>query len=236
MIMGIYEKILEALTEFFKDIKNNIKFLLPLFLGSFIGVITCSNALSELLYRYPVQINSIFIGLILGGIPFLLKEIKSKSKVKKTDYIFLITSLIVGLLLNYIEEYSGKYIISDSNSIYIIICGFIAALGYVLPGVSSTIILMTFGIYPIYLSAISSVNITFLTPYILGVLLGLCCWVKITKTLFSKHYVKISYIIIGFTIGSVFVLIPNIDSLKNLMVSIFSIILGVQIIKILTPK
>ena len=72
--VGIYEKLLDSILNFFKDIKKNTKFLLPIFIGIGIGVLSFSKILNYLLYQFPIQTKSIFIGLIIGSIPSLLKE------------------------------------------------------------------------------------------------------------------------------------------------------------------
>ena len=71
IIFGLYEKLLDSLLNFFKDIKNNFKFLFAIILGIGIGVLIFSNFLNYFLTSYPLQTKSIFIGLILGSIPSL---------------------------------------------------------------------------------------------------------------------------------------------------------------------
>ena len=75
VIFGIYEKLLDSILNFFKDLKNNSKFLTPLIIGAGIGILLFSNILNYLLFKFPIQTKSVFIGLILGSIPSLIKEI-----------------------------------------------------------------------------------------------------------------------------------------------------------------
>ena len=82
VVFGIYEKLLDSILYFFKDIKNNFKFLFPIILGAVIGILIFSNLLNYLLVAFPVQTKSIFIGLILGTIPSLLKTINSKCNIR----------------------------------------------------------------------------------------------------------------------------------------------------------
>ena len=82
VIFGIYEKLLDSIIHFFKDIKSNIKFLLPIIIGVAIGVLIFSNFLNYFLINFPVQTKSIFIGLILGSVPSLIKESKKKKTLR----------------------------------------------------------------------------------------------------------------------------------------------------------
>ena len=65
IIFGIYEKLLDSIIHFFKNIKANIKFLLPISIGVAIGVLIFSNFLNYFLINFSLQTKSIFIGLIL---------------------------------------------------------------------------------------------------------------------------------------------------------------------------
>ena len=84
--------------------------------------------------------------------------------------------------------------------------------GIVVPGVSSTIILMLLGIYPIYLSSVSSIYFPILFPIGIGVILGGFCFMKLTKYLLDHFYAPTFYAITGFTTGSIFVLLPSFSS------------------------
>ena len=81
---------------------------------------------------------------------------------------------------------------------------FLCLFGIVVPGVSSTIILMLLGIYKVYLASVSSVYLPILIPLGFGVLVGGFCFMKVTKFLLEKFYAPTFYGIIGFTIGSNF--------------------------------
>lgn len=89
---------------------------------------------------------------------------------------------------------------------------FLCLFGIVVPGVSSTIILMLLGIYKVYLASVSSVYLPILIPLGIGVVMGGFCFMKVTKFLLEKFYAPTFYAIIGFTIGSTFVLLPNFSS------------------------
>ena len=64
VIFGIYEKLLDSILNFFKDIKKNIKFLFPIAVGILIGVLIFSNILNYFLTYFPVQIKSVKISFL----------------------------------------------------------------------------------------------------------------------------------------------------------------------------
>ena len=61
VILGIYEKLLNSVLDFFKAPKENFKFLFPIFIGICLGFLIFSNILNSLLYKFPLQTNSLFI-------------------------------------------------------------------------------------------------------------------------------------------------------------------------------
>lgn len=227
VIFGIYEKLLDSVLNFFKAPLKNLKILLPILIGGGIGVLIFSNALNYLLYNYPIQTKSIFIGLIIGTIPKLIKEVNCKETFKWCNIVYMAIALGVGIITVILENRINIVIDEKQiNVIYLIISGVLMSIGVVVPGVSSTIILMLLGIYSIYLKSVANLYFPFLIPLAIGLVIGCLIVMKITKQLLNKYYSKTFYAIIGFTLGSIFVLIPEINSVLENILSILGIILG----------
>lgn len=222
VIFGIYDKLVESVLGIFHDFKKNFFYLLPIFLGSTVGIILLGNILNLLLNSFTSPTKYAFIGLILGSIPMLIKQINSQNKFKLHYIFYTIIAFALGLLAVILEKYlsssvftANSYLIEDlySNTIpsffpivLLAIAGFFMSIGIVVPGVSSTLILMCFGVYNIYLEAVSTINLPVLIPIGFGVVLGGFIFLKIIKFLLSKYYMQTFYSIIGFTLGSVLVL------------------------------
>lgn len=227
VIFGIYDKLLDSILNFFKDIKKNFIFLCPIFIGAFIGVILFSNILEIILYKFPLQTKSIFIGLILGGVVLLIKDINKKNRFKIRNFIYLIISLIIGIVMVFLENKMPILnCLENVNFIYLIISGFLMSAGIIIPGMSSTIILMLLGIYNVYLNSLSILYLPVLIPMGIGVIIGSLIFMKIIKFLLDNFYIETMYIIIGFTIGSIFVLFPQVNSINDNIILSISIICG----------
>ena len=230
VIFGIYEKLLDAVLNFFKDIKQNIKFLFPIALGVGIGVLLFSNILNYLLYEFPIQTKSIFIGLIIGTIPSLIKEVNEKETFKPQNVIYLLIALAIGIITVVLENRMHITTNLDNISImYLVMCGVIMSVGIVVPGVSSTIILMLLGVYSVYLQSVANLYLPVLIPLGIGLVLGSIIVMKLTKKLLEKYYAQTFYSIIGFTIGSIFVLLPQGMTLLETILCVLCVILGVYV-------
>lgn len=239
IVFGLYEKLLDSLLNFFKDMKNNLKFLFPIILGIGIGVLIFSNFLNYFLTTYPLQTKSIFIGLILGSIPSLLKESnnnKNINNLKTIDFQFLLFSFLIGIFLVALEKYIPDNFSNSFNFLYLFISGFAMSIGVVIPGISNTIILMLLGVYNIYLSSLSNIYLPVIIPMGLGLLLGCLVFMKLTNFLLKNFHTKTFFSIIGFSLGSIFVLIPNISSFLTFSIFFLSILLGFAIFSLFNKK
>lgn len=227
VVFGIYEKLLDSVLNFFKDIKNNTKFLLPIIIGVGIGVLLFSNLLNYLLFKFPIQTKSIFIGLILGSIPSIIKKTNTKSNFKLHYILYTLIAFIIGILTVILERYITITSISTNFSyLYLVLCGFVMSIGIVVPGVSSTIILMLMGVYSTYLSSVSCLYFPVLIPIGIGLAIGCFICMKIIRFLLDSFYSQTFYTIIGFTIGSIFVLIPNLEFDLSSIIFALSCVLG----------
>lgn len=138
IVVGLYEKLLNSVLKFFKDIKGNIKFLFPIVLGIIVGIILFSNIILYCFNVIPCQTKSLFIGLLLGSIYVLSKScITQKYNTKKAYiYISFFICFLIGLGLIYLENITNSSIEYTSNSfssLFLILSGFFMSIGIVVP-------------------------------------------------------------------------------------------------------
>ena len=149
---------------------------------------------------------------------------KEKFKIKNLLYLFI--SLAIAALMVYIGKKVGVKEIENINYIYLIISGFLMSIGIVIPGVSNTIILMLLGVYPLYLSSVSTLYFPVLITMAIGIIFGCLLFMKIIKYLLDKFYNQTMFLIIGFTLGSIVILIPEIVSINQIFIFITCILFG----------
>lgn len=230
VIFGIYEKLLNSILNFFKDWKQNIKFLTPFAFGGLTGIIIFSNIILFLFETYPEITSFTFIGLILGCIPSIFKICNSKEKFKLHYIMFFIISFIVALLLIFLENALsnniGIYYGDNYSFEFLLLAGFFMSIGVVVPGISSTVILMLLGVYETYLYAVSIINMRILFPMGIGLLIGGFLCMKLIRFLLNKYHSQTYYSILGFVLGSIFILLPNIGFNTTGILSIAFCILG----------
>ena len=113
---------LDSILNFFKDVKNNFKFLFPILIGAGIGVVLFGNLLKFLFNSFETQTKFCFIGIILGGIPSLLKTANSKNGFKLHYFVYTLLSLLLTLLLLYIEnKFSTGSLMVNTTFLYLVL-------------------------------------------------------------------------------------------------------------------
>lgn len=231
VILGIYDKMIESLKFLFKDFKKNFIFLFVLSLGVMIGAIFFSRTLIYFYTNYEVFTKFLFIGLIIGGIPYLYKDILKKNK-KLNIYLVIIT-IIFSLILYYLSKNSLTFIINNNKTkFWMFFSGFIYSVGKVVPGISGSFLLILLGLYEYMLSIfanpfiITIKDIIYLSPFILGFIMGVILFVNIINYLLEKKFGTTYSIIIGFVIGSLPAIIPNINNIFETLEGIIFIIIG----------
>lgn len=231
VLFGLYEKLVNSVLNFFKDVKKNFTFLFPICLGVFVGIFLFGNVLKFLFNKYYMPTSFIFIGLILGSIPLIVKQANLK-KVNFSHIICMLLTFSFSLYLVALEDNITNSLNINCNS-YLIIAGIITSAGIIIPGVSKTVILMLLGIYEIYLSAIASLNLSILIPIGIGFLIGGIIFLFLMNFLFKIAKSYTYFAIIGFILGSIFVVYPgfsfNLEGVISIILFAISFILAYKL-------
>lgn len=195
VIFGLYQKTISAIGSFFKDIKSNIKFLVPLFAGFGVGVLLFSKIVNFLLESYEIYTRFAFFGLILGTLPLFYKEVKKEGFSKKY-YIAICAAFLVGIYIFYFNSNLFPKI-ENPNVFQSIILGVAVAGSSIVPGVDSAAILSSLGLYEIYVSSMANLDFNVLLPAGLGLAFGALIISFIVNKLILKHYTITFSIIFG---------------------------------------
>lgn len=204
VILGLYQKTINAIGTLFKDFKNNIVFLLPLLAGFGVGVLIFSKIVNFLLNHYEMQTRFAFLGLVLGTIPLFYKEVKKEGFSKKY-YILIGIALLFGLAIFSFNK-NAFPTIKNPNLFQSVILGVAVAGSSIVPGVDSAVILSSLGLYELYVSSLADLNFSILIPAGFGLIIGALVISAIINFLVKKYYTITFSIIFGLFIS----IIPNV--------------------------
>ena len=218
--MGIYDKIIHAATHFISEFKESMKFLIPIFLGMGIALVGLSFIIEPAFANFPLQTNCLFIGLIVGGLPAVIKKVKGKGI--KASYIipFLVFFVVVVGMAAIGEKEGATADLSFSlwSVIKLFAVGVVASATMVIPGVSGSMMLLLMGYYnPIvatiknFVTALAAFDIDgilqscgILVPMGLGIVVGVILIAKMIEFIFEKFPVQAYWAIIGLIVASPF--------------------------------
>ncbi len=195
VIFGLYQKTITAISTIFKDFKNNLKFLVPLFLGMGIGIVLFSKLVDFLLINYEMYTRFAFLGLILGSIPLFYREVKKEGFSKKYYFVIAISAM-VGI---FIFVFNGNMFptVTNPNIAQSVLLGFAVAGSSIVPGVDSAAILSSLGLYELYVSSIANLNLQILIPAAFGLGIGVLLISYIINKLMKKCYTATFSVIFG---------------------------------------
>ena len=208
-ISGIYEELLNSISSFdfslinvFKNegfksvwIKVNGNFLVSLFVGILISVLSLAKLIESMLENHPIVIWSFFFGLVLASIIYIGKQIT-----KWTKGSFL--CLILGAILAFYITTLNPMVSANSSPWFLFLVGMIAICAMILPGISGSFILVLLGAYKPVLSALNTKDFVSIIIILVGAVLGLLSFSRILKWLFSTYKNYTLATLTGFIIGS----------------------------------
>ena len=187
---------INAIGIMFKNIFMSQKtFLIPIAIGMAFAIYFIAKLFSVLNPEQILYRNYIFLGLVLGGIPTLFKELKKGTDIKNIKerniniYIFMAIgfAMMLGLYLLKVNGLGLRKVgyeeLSIAMSIPLFLVGAIAAASMVIPGISGSMVVLILGYYELMTASISKLNMVFIIPFAIGILVGILAILKIIKYL-----------------------------------------------------
>ena len=227
-LLGIYERLLNAIKSFnaqsiklllkfqIKEFvkKTDLIFLLSIFLGVGISFITLAKLLKWGFENHPINVWSIFFGLILASIPSLIKGVKQWTT---GCYALAVIGLLSAGSMAFLTPAS-----ENENFFYLLICGVVAAASMIIPGLSGSFVLLLLGNYKLIMldsvSALADGDLSafqILLPVMLGGAGGVVILAKLLSWLFKKYNNLALSLIGGFVAGSLSVIWPWKDAVTE---------------------
>lgn len=231
VILNIYDKLLDSISHFSKNVKENIKFLGGILIGAGCAIILFSRGITYLLDNHYLITNFFFIGIILGSIP-MVKNRAIKDSFKPIHLIPCVITLAIMLVTVFVSPESQETVLRTLSfpiAIKLFAISMVAAICMIIPGISGSFVMLLFGVYETITTAISEMNILILIPIGLGVLLGILVASKLIGNLIAKYPQATYFAILGFMIGSVPAILGKIHD-RNLTNSVPTMLIAVGVL------
>lgn len=227
VIAGIYAETLEAISHFRSQWKKNLLFLLPIILGLLTGLFGFARLINFLFANYSETTFFFFIGLILGSIPFLLKE----SLKKGFSLWYLIPfaiSLAIVLPMVLMERPEASEPITEVSLLSMAIVfgsGIISSAAMIIPGISGSFLLLLMGMYSTFIHAAAEMIWPLIIIFLIGSVTGIALVSRLFTFLLRRFHGFAYAAILGLVIGSLGGLFPGVTT-AYLPFDILSIVAG----------
>lgn len=223
-ITGIYEELINSIKginmdalrlfftgrwkSFWKQINGN--FLLAVFAGIFISVLSLAKLLEYLLEHQAILIWSFFFGLVLASSYVVSRKIGQWQYPK-------IVALVAGIgIAFYITSVTPTT--TTNSSWFVVLSGGLASCAMILPGISGSFILLLLGKYSFALHAVNERIILDLLLLGLGAVGGLILFANLLSWLLRKYHDITIALLVGFMIGSLNKIWPWKETLETIVV------------------
>lgn len=225
-LMGFFDKFINSLNYLMKGTKDekikSIKFLAKIFIGWIVGMGLAVTILANLFDKEIYKMSSLFLGFIIAAIPVMIMEEKESIKGKYQNIIWAIIGAVAVILLSSLKMGSNLDLthLNIGMLIYIFIAGMLAISAMVLPGISGSTILLSFGLYIPVINGVKDFlhfdfsSFALLFTLGIGILFGVATVLRLIKKLLDNHRSAIVYAIIGMMIGSLYAIVIGPTTLK----------------------
>ena len=207
VVFGIYRPMMEFLSHPIKALKKNLWLFVPIIVGVAIGFVGFAKLIDLLFTQdspYPI---SLFVGLILGTVPMLWRTAGEKGR-GKPEYLTLFISFTL-LLVVLAALSSGTKMNVGLTPVWSFISGIVWGFSLVVPGLSSSSILLFFGLYEQIMAAAGNLDMSVIIPLIAGIGVVAVLFARMIDMLFEKHHGIASHAILGLVLASTIMIIPR---------------------------
>lgn len=241
VLLGIYEELIEAASNFYKNMvsfKKYFMYLLPIGLGIIFSVAVFAKLIKFGLEKSPIITILIFLGMIIGGIPALVRNVKG-TKINLKDMTLMLVGLIIVISMLIFHKSNSNVVLTNmsiTGYITLFLVGAIAAVTMVVPGISGSFTLMLIGYYEPILNLVNDItsfknlgpNLILIFTFMLGVFIGIIFISKIIEWCLKHYKRETYYAIIGFVLSSIISVIYEVSKFPfNLTHLIIGIVLMV---------
>lgn len=208
VIFDIYRPFMEVLTVPRTAIPKYWKGFIPLSIGWCIGFLGFAKGIAAAISTAGTVTTWLFIGLIAGTLPSLFREAGKEGHTKGGWVSMAICGGVIFALLYYVSHVAGVSA-AKPNFWWYNFCGVLWGMGIVIPGMTTSSILMALGLYRPMLEGLARLDLLVLAACLPGMLVTMLLLARGVQWLFRKHYSVAFHGIVGIVAASTLVIIPR---------------------------
>lgn len=202
--------------------------IIPVVIGMALAVFTVAGPMATLMEKYPVPTKSLFFGMVLCSVAvpvrMLLRDLEFRrniAEIKGQDASDLrvkpwhvLLSVVAAVLIFFLVSLQPAE--AEVSPWVVIPAAAVAVSALVLPGLSGSFLLLTFGLYEPTMRAVSNFDFGYLSLFAVGLVIGMIVVVKLLQWLLQNHHTVTLAVLTGVMVGGLRALWPWQDDERNL--------------------
>ena len=178
--------------------------LIPVGIGMATAVVLGAKFIEPILEEHPIQMRALFFGLVLAGI-WVPAHMVHRLGGWKLGYV--LAALVAAVALFFVTGLPPA-VIENPSPVVVALAAAVAICALVLPGVSGSFLLLSFGLYEPTLQAVNDRDLVYLGAFAIGAIIGLGSFVTLLKWLLAHRAAITLAILTGLMAGSLRALWP----------------------------
>lgn len=212
VLCGSYERLIEDIGHLRSKLVPEFWFLVAIGCGLLVGMGSCMVFLDWALDGYAAPMMAFFFGLILAQIPQVWKLTGYSENTRNPVIPWICLAVGLGIIIALLVVNGGGRAMdtedhSIGNMVLFALCGMIVAISNVMPGISGSSLLIALGMYEITIGSIVHLELYFVIPLLIGLLIGLFGFAKVMDYCLKRFHTETYMLILGLTIGSLFIIV-----------------------------
>lgn len=222
---GMYRPIIDTLAHVRSGLRRYGVMLLCFFAGVLVGFVGLSGLAAWTLERDTALVTCVFIGFIFGTFPELWQDAGTQGRTGRG---------IAAMILGFAVMIALLWTLKNTASVTVppgltgfLLCGILWGLSFIVPGLSSSSLLLFFGLYQPMLAGIASFDLAVLVPLAVGMALCVLLLSRVIERTYRKHFSIASHGILGIVAATAVMILPQWDgSARMILTGLLAILVG----------
>ena len=207
VVFDIYRPFMEVLTHPRTAIPKYWKWFPPIALGWCAGFLVFAKGIAAAMNLSDAVTVWLFIGLIVGTVPSLFREAGKEGRCAASWLSLLACAAAVFAGLFYVSRV--VHVAVTPNFWWYNFCGVLWGAGIVIPGMTSSSVMMALGLYQPMLEGLARLDLLVLSACLPGLALSVALLARLVSWFFRRYYSVAFHGILGFVLASTLVIIPT---------------------------
>ena len=204
---GLYKPLMALLAHPRKNLPRYFGMLLPVGIGIGLGFWSLSGLISHLFASAEGLAASLFAGLILGTLPGLYREAGEQGRTPRSRNAMFVTFGL--MLLFFLALESNVSVKLEPTLGWMAFAGLLWGLSIVVPGMSSSPVLILLGLYQPMARGIAALDPAVVVPLGVAAVCTVLLLARVMDALFERHYAFASHAVLGIVAASALMILPR---------------------------